>query len=61
MNLEAVIVGAFYDEEVGKLLDLPGDEQPLYIIRGSEGLMTRHVSARGTAISQSSGKIFCLL
>jgi len=34
MNLESVIVGAFYDEEVGKLLDPPGDEQSLYIIPG---------------------------
>jgi nitroreductase len=32
MNLGAVVVGAFYDEEVAKLLNLPGDEQPLYII-----------------------------
>jgi nitroreductase len=32
MNLGAVVVGAFYDEEVAKLLDLPEDEQPLYII-----------------------------
>jgi SagB-type dehydrogenase family enzyme len=32
MDLGAVTVGAFYDEEVVELLDLPGDEQPLYII-----------------------------
>jgi nitroreductase len=32
MNLGAVVVGAFYDEEVAKLLNLLGDEQPLYII-----------------------------
>jgi nitroreductase len=32
MNLGAVVVGAFYDEEVAKLLGLPGDKQPLYII-----------------------------
>ncbi|MFW6105482.1 MAG: SagB/ThcOx family dehydrogenase [Chloroflexota bacterium] len=32
MDLGVVTVGAFYDKEVGELLDLPGDEQPLYII-----------------------------
>ena len=32
MDLGVVTVGAFYDEEVGELLDLPGDEQPLYVI-----------------------------
>jgi SagB-type dehydrogenase family enzyme len=32
MDLGAVTVGAFYDEEVAELLNLPGDEQPLYII-----------------------------
>jgi SagB-type dehydrogenase family enzyme len=32
MDLGVVTVGAFYDEEVGQLLDLPGDEQPLYVI-----------------------------
>ena len=32
MDLGAVTVGAFYDEEVGELLELPGDEQPLYVI-----------------------------
>lgn len=32
MNLGAVVVGAFYDEEVAKLFDLLGDERPLYII-----------------------------
>jgi len=32
MGLGAVTVGAFNDEQVTKLLNLPGDEQPLYII-----------------------------
>jgi len=32
MDLGAVTVGAFYDEEVAQVLDLPGDEQPLYIL-----------------------------
>ena len=32
MDLGAVTIGAFYDEEVSKLLNLPEDEQPLYII-----------------------------
>lgn len=32
MDLGVVTVGAFYDEEVGELLDLTGDEQPLYVI-----------------------------
>jgi len=32
MGLGAVTVGAFHDEQVTKLLNLPGDEQPLYII-----------------------------
>ncbi len=32
MGLGAVTVGAFYDEQVTKLLDLPEKEQPLYII-----------------------------
>ena len=32
MDLGVVTVGAFYDEEVAELLDLPRDEQPLYII-----------------------------
>jgi SagB-type dehydrogenase family enzyme len=32
MDLGVVTVGAFYDEEVAKLLGLPGDEQPLYVI-----------------------------
>ena len=32
MDLGAVTIGAFYDEEVAELLNLPEDEQPLYII-----------------------------
>ena len=32
MGLGAVTVGAFHDGQVTKLLNLPGDEQPLYII-----------------------------
>ena len=32
MDLGVITVGAFYDEEVVELLDLPGDKQPLYII-----------------------------
>ncbi|MDH5696163.1 MAG: nitroreductase family protein, partial [Dehalococcoidia bacterium] len=32
MGLGVVTVGAFNDEEVTKLLNLPEDEQPLYII-----------------------------
>ena len=32
MGLGAVTVGAFYDEEVTKLLNLPEKERPLYII-----------------------------
>lgn len=32
MGLGAVTVGAFHDEQVVKLLNLPGDEQPLYLI-----------------------------
>jgi len=32
MGLGAVTVGGFHDEQVTKLLNLPGDEQPLYII-----------------------------
>jgi CubicO group peptidase (beta-lactamase class C family) len=32
MGLGAVTVGAFHDEEVAKLLNLPQDEHPLYII-----------------------------
>ena len=32
MNLGTVTIGAFYDEEVAVLLNLPEDEQPLYII-----------------------------
>ncbi len=40
MGLGAVTVGAFDDEQVAKLLNLPEDEQPLYIIpvgRSTEG------------------------
>jgi len=40
MGLGAVTVGAFHDEQVTKLLNLPEDEQPLYIIpvgRTTEG------------------------
>ena len=32
MGLGAVTVGAFHDEQVAKLLNLPDDEHPLYII-----------------------------
>ena len=32
MGLGAVTVGAFHDEQVARLLDLPENEQPLYII-----------------------------
>ena len=32
LELGVVTIGAFYDEEVTKLLNLPEDEQPLYII-----------------------------
>jgi len=32
INLGVVTVGAFYDDQVKKVLNLPGDEQPLYII-----------------------------
>lgn len=32
MGLGAVTVGAFHDEQVSKLLNLPQDEKPLYII-----------------------------
>jgi SagB-type dehydrogenase family enzyme len=32
MGLGIVTVGAFHDEEVAKLLNLPQDEHPLYII-----------------------------
>ena len=32
MGLGAVTIGAFHDEEVGRLLNLPRDEEPLYII-----------------------------
>jgi len=32
MGLGVVTVGAFHDEQVVELLNLPGDEQPLYII-----------------------------
>ncbi len=32
LGLGAVTIGAFHDEEVSRLLNLPGDEEPLYII-----------------------------
>ncbi len=32
MNLGAVTIGAFYDEQITRLLNLPEKEQPLYII-----------------------------
>lgn len=32
MNLGTVTIGAFYDEEVAKLLNLPKDEVPIYIL-----------------------------
>jgi nitroreductase len=32
MGLGVVTVGAFHDEQVSKLLNLPQDEKPLYII-----------------------------
>lgn len=32
MGLGAVTVGAFHDETVAELMNLPQDEQPLYII-----------------------------
>jgi nitroreductase len=32
MDLGAVTVGAFDDEQVAAVLNLPEDEQPLYII-----------------------------
>jgi len=32
LGLGAVTVGAFHDEEVSQLLNLPADEQPLYVI-----------------------------
>jgi SagB-type dehydrogenase family enzyme len=32
LNLGAVVIGAFYDEEVKKILNMPIKEQPLYII-----------------------------
>ena len=32
MGLGAVTIGAFYDEQVTKLLNLPENEQPLYLI-----------------------------
>lgn len=32
MNLGMVTVGAFHDDHVRKVLSLPSEEQPLYII-----------------------------
>ncbi|MBA5942811.1 MAG: SagB/ThcOx family dehydrogenase [Methanophagales archaeon] len=32
LNLGTVVVGAFHDEEVKRVLNLPDDEQPLYIM-----------------------------
>jgi len=32
LNLGTVVVGAFRDDEVGKILNLPDEEQPLYIL-----------------------------
>ncbi len=32
LGLGAVTIGAFYDKEVGQLLNLPTEEQPLYVI-----------------------------
>lgn len=32
MNLGAVVVGAFYDNQVKEILNLPDDEEPLYIM-----------------------------
>jgi SagB-type dehydrogenase family enzyme len=32
LGLGAVTIGAFYDEQVSRLLNLPADEQPLYVI-----------------------------
>ena len=32
MNLGMVVIGAFYDDQVKEILNLPDDEQPLYII-----------------------------
>jgi SagB-type dehydrogenase family enzyme len=32
MDLGAVTIGAFNDQEVSKILNLPKDEEPLYII-----------------------------
>ncbi|MFU8795883.1 MAG: SagB/ThcOx family dehydrogenase [Dehalococcoidia bacterium] len=32
MNLGTVVVGAFHDGQVAEILDLPGNEQPLYIM-----------------------------
>jgi SagB-type dehydrogenase family enzyme len=32
LNLGAVPIGAFYDDQVKKVLELPGDQQPLYLI-----------------------------
>jgi SagB-type dehydrogenase family enzyme len=32
LNLGVVTVGAFYDDQVSRILNLPEKEQPLYII-----------------------------
>lgn len=32
LDLGTVTVGAFYDEQVKEVLNLPDDEQPLYIL-----------------------------
>jgi SagB-type dehydrogenase family enzyme len=32
LNLSAVVIGAFYDEEVKEVLNMPEDEQPLLIL-----------------------------
>ncbi|MBE0431570.1 MAG: SagB/ThcOx family dehydrogenase [Dehalococcoidia bacterium] len=32
LNLGTVVIGAFHDDQVSSILDLPADEQPLYIM-----------------------------
>ena len=32
MNLGMVVIGAFYDDQVKEVLNLPEDEEPLYIM-----------------------------